>query len=177
MGIDISGVFQARSGDRWIHVGEYSDSMRGTLRSWLAPWKSAEMEPIAPWRGLPADLQELQRQQPTDQFANEECCSWVSADEILEALPLFKRWTQTVSEEEFQKAVSKENWDYTHAPFVEHPPKFVAANRRPGQSGDDHKKFEAEFVVDVSDEVKKFTDKVLELKNAHGEVRFVFEYG
>lgn len=143
------------------------------LKLWLAPFDTPRrgIEPIAPWRGLPVD-----RSPVPGRGGLHDGFSWLSADEILAALPLLERWTQTLTEEEFQKQRLKAYWeDATFAPWIESAPKLVSAQRKPGTSAEPEK-FEVEFVLDISAEVQEFIDKVLELKSAHGDLRFVFEY-
>ena len=176
MGIDVDGYFQKKIHGKWKNIGSYYDGMRGTLRSWLAPWSNMGIEPIAEWRGFPPDwiLGDFQPTLPG-------CCSWMMADEILDSLPVIQKITTCLSEEEFQKRKRKEYWDDTyvydpHGILGKGKSRFITASRRPFEEGYTVDSWGVDIFFDLSSEVKDFTDKVLELKNLHGEIRFVFCY-
>lgn len=110
MGIDISGVFQARTGEGWQSIKTYHQGQRGFLRWWLGYGGGhvlrhdlAVEELVKHPRGLPNDFY-----QSADSYVKGEGIlrtvdaigtkfqSWLDADEILDALPILGYRTSTV---------------------------------------------------------------------------------
>ena len=152
MGTDIYGSLWAKEGERWRYLCDYDYHERGVLKYWLAPWSPERVEPIAPWRGPPPNY--------PGKFQS-ELCSWVLADEIIEALPLRYKSTMTLSEAQISNLEIE---------------RYLSIHRKPQQLESDGTLFSVECVMDRSDEVQDFVDMIRSLALKHGTVRFVFEY-
>jgi hypothetical protein len=177
LGIDVFGFFQKKERGKWIFVEEYDYFGRGHLRSWLVPWDE-HIEPIAPFRGFPPDCH---------WDVSSRMVSWLTADEILDSLPVIYKSTVRLSYDEFLEQRKKEYWEkqfdftYVYDPDgqIIHQDRFITAKWRPFEDGYTIDSWGVELFFDLSENrgIKAFTDKVQELKIKYGEVRYLFSYG
>jgi hypothetical protein len=181
LGLDLYGGFQKKERGKWIFVEEYGVNYY-YLMSWLAPWDTRSIEPIAPCRGFPPDY-------PHDSHLDldfPDTASWLTADEILDSLPVIRKSTVRLSYDEFMKQRKKEYWEeqfdftYVYDPEGQFTcnDRFITAKWRPFEDGYTIDSWGVDLFFDVSEDrgIKKFTDKAQELKIKHGEVRYVFHF-
>lgn len=92
MGIDVFGVFQKKEDESWVTVSEYYSGRRDWLEDWLGlPFGCRYTPyPISVPRGLPVDFDR------ENIHVGEGWQSWLSADEILNALPVLGTETHQV---------------------------------------------------------------------------------
>ena len=90
MGIDVSGVFQARDREGWISLTRYYNGRRGLVRYWLgwvygSGYQDLGVKPLVESpRGLPGDFEQLESSEDVGEISR----SWLNVQEILDALPI-----------------------------------------------------------------------------------------
>jgi hypothetical protein len=179
MGIDIYGCFMKKERGQWIPVEEYEYWSRGKFRSWLAPFRSG-IEAISPFRGFHPDFDPEKRGNMSLLVYDSPrgMNSWLTADEILAALPAI--WTTTVrlSYEKFLAEDFLEEFNKVEPYEDSHNWKFIAADWRSFEEGYTIDSWGVDLFFDISEDedFKTFIDKVRELKTTHGEVCYWFTY-
>ncbi|MGJ7558884.1 hypothetical protein ACSFBI_33480 [Variovorax sp. RB3P1] len=183
MGIEFYGFFQARINGQWKEVGRF-DHFNSAVQHWLAPWEDLHgrwgINPISPWRGAPPDfsvpgMNECDYTEllllPTKTYCE---ISWLSAEEILESLPILEMWMEDMDQAEFEKKSNESYWDFRHAYWVEAPPRLVSARKLNVVPAEGSEKFKVEFITDRSEEARSFTGQVSKLQRDFQQVRFIF---
>lgn len=196
MGIDISGVFQARDREGWTSLRTYDQGLRGLLRYWLGwgagGWYAGDfgVKPLvgAP-RGLPDDFEQsadtyVIRNLRTRDAIGTNSQNWLGGEEILTALPVLGRRTvvvpQAIVRELTERNASPEQWKPivsemdslvdSSIRLVKVSPKWEASH--PSGAG-----VHVDCLFDFSDrEIQDFADEVAELRRVHQCVRFVYGF-
>jgi hypothetical protein len=188
MGIDVLGSFQAKVEGKWVFQKEYYNGQRGMLRWWLG-WGSGEfyekfrVEPLVDeLRGLPLDLKNENAREATYQ-------SWVSAEEVLSALPLLGWHSYSVPHELVRKtleqAATPAQWKTLtgitdELDFLENyggPPRLLSVTPDGDALSHEGNCVEVKVTFDFSDWIMDFVTILNSLRQLHEEVRFVYEFG
>lgn len=187
MGIDVSGSFQAKDGNRWIPLQQYYCGRRGLLRWWLGWGRGGLYEKFGGQplvdepRGLPIDLRK-------SDYVETDRLSWVLADEVLGALPLLGRCTYLVPLElahsAWEQRATPKQWKQTtgisdELDFLEPyggPPRIVSVAPIWSTESNLKNSVSVECVYDFSDEIREFIDEVEKLQKLYEVVRFVYEF-
>jgi hypothetical protein len=199
MGTDVFGVFEKRENGRWEYITDFYDGQRGHLRAWLG-WSDGRLWsepqsgddfrtfPIAPSRGLPNDFDYSEGIYRVDATRYTTVgrldCSWLQADEILNALPILGIRSLTVPIGVYEKAWEHESdiarWqEITGLCQETWLPKLVGVSSCPEGFLHGTRGIPVKCLYDFSEDedLSYFTDEVRQLRDFHGEVRFVYGFG
>lgn len=191
MGLDVFGVFERRDALQWVAFERYYDGRRGFLRAWLGcAWHKhvslIEVQPIKPARGLPADfirsaaLPGGGSSAVACDFVGDRDQSWVTAEELLNALPALATRTLMMPMDLYRQSWAwlendPERWrDLTGLSREPYLPKLTAISARPEMMSD--LEVPVDCIYDFSEEVSYFTEQVSEYQLEYGQVRFVYGF-
>ncbi len=199
MGIDVSGVLQGREDGGWKSIRTYYQGRRGLLRYWLGwgsgGWYSADLG-IRPLfeqvRGLPPDFAEsadtdvIPGRLKTADAVGTQTPSWVSAAEVLGALPVHGRRTvfvpASLAQDLLARPVDLQAWakraSLPHG--AEHIgglcPRLIEATPMVSKLPT-HNDVAVACVFEIGDsDIDEFADELRALLTSYREVRLVYGF-
>ena len=202
MGIDVSGVFQARDGDCWVSLKTYDQGLRGLLRYWLGwgggGWHYHDfgVKPLVTCpRGLPDDFEQsantyVIRNLKTIDAIGTRNQTWLNVEEILDALPIFGHracavplsiahalTAQNASLEQWISVAGICKGIFCWDTDKDIGPRLIKVTPNWATSAESGDSVNVDCLFDFfEDEIREFTEEIAELRQTHDIIRLVYGF-